>query len=213
MRPLVAFLEFGSHRSIVFPTDRTCILKLPPPSDSATDKLFWHWSPNGSYSIKSSYKLIMNRLVSTTHLEIDADWQRIWKTNIPYKARFFVWRVLRGIIPARGALQKRGLQISALCSLCNRNTENTWHVFVGCPYVSPVWTEATLGNVIDNMIDTTDSFSALVFRFLKENPHPVGDRFLMILWSVWHRRNDILWNDGPRDPVSVIKRANSILSE
>lgn len=31
----------------------------------------------------------------------------------------------------------------------------------------------------------------------------------MLLWSIWHRRNDIVWNDGSRDPTTVIKRADA----
>ena len=40
--------------------DRAYILNLPPPLDSGPDRLIWHWSHNGIYTVKSSYTVILD---------------------------------------------------------------------------------------------------------------------------------------------------------
>ncbi|KAJ9556786.1 hypothetical protein OSB04_011400 [Centaurea solstitialis] len=180
--------------------DRDCILNLPPPSGLEPDRIIWHWTSNGVYSVKSSYRIIMERLVQNHHFFIDDDWHRIWNADVPYKARYFVWRALRGVLPTRLSLHSRGVQISPLCPLCERNLENSWHTFVGCPTTTPVWIETGIWTDINSLLGEVNSFTELGFRLLRNWPKIIGDQFIMILWSMWHRRNDIIWNDGPRDP-------------
>ncbi|KAJ9545522.1 hypothetical protein OSB04_025229 [Centaurea solstitialis] len=193
--------------------DRDCIINLPPPSDSGPDRIVWHWSSNGIYTVKSCYRIIMKRLVENSHLFVEGDWNSIWNTKVPLKVRFFMWRACREVLPTRLNLQKKGIQISPLCPLCNNNLENVWHSFVGCPAVTPVWSESGLWEKVDQHAREVDSFADLIFRMLRENPRHIGDQFVMILWSIWQRRNDIIWKDGPRDPNTVIRRAFSVLSD
>ncbi|KAJ9554109.1 hypothetical protein OSB04_018154 [Centaurea solstitialis] len=196
-------------------SSRDCnrILNLSPPNESHPDKIIWHWTEDGIYSVKSCYRLITEKIAPLSHLFISGDWKRIWKANIPNKVKFFIWRAIREVIPTRNALQSRGIQVPPLCPLCNRNVENNWHALVDCPQVRSIWNETGLSSEIDARTLEANSFSELIFKFLHDHSGHDGDSFLMLLWSIWHRRNDIVWNDGPRDPSPVIRRAFCLLSE
>lgn len=52
-----------------------------------------------------------------------------------------------------------------------------------------------------------------VLSNLEVHPDSAGDSLLITMWSIWHRRNDIIWNDGPRDPTSVVRRASSLFTD
>lgn len=147
------------------------------------------------------------------HLFVNGDRKLIWNSNIPNKVKFFVWRAFRDILPTRHKLQSRGIRVTPFCPLCNRNVENVWHALVDCPTVRPIWQEAGFWNVIDEKSNIVNSFHELTFGFLNENTGLLGERFLMILWSIWYRRNDILWNNGPREASLVVRRANQIFSD
>ncbi|KAJ9561419.1 hypothetical protein OSB04_006579 [Centaurea solstitialis] len=60
------------------------------------------------------------------------------------------------------------------------------------PSGNPVWSESGLWGKVDQHAREVDSFADLIFRMLRENPRHIGDQFVMILWTIWQRRNDII---------------------
>ena len=56
-------------------------------------------------------------------------------------------------------------------------------------------------------------FKDFVFKLLAEFPRHIGDRFIVLLWNIWYHRNDIFWNNGPRDFTSVVRSASRTLSD
>ncbi|CAN0917711.1 hypothetical protein LINGRAHAP2_LOCUS30470 [Linum grandiflorum] len=50
-------------------------------------------------------------------------WARIWNLQIHPKLRFFLWKVVHGILPTFDALQSRQLEIASLCPVCNEAAE------------------------------------------------------------------------------------------
>ncbi|KAJ9560185.1 LOW QUALITY PROTEIN: hypothetical protein OSB04_005345 [Centaurea solstitialis] len=145
------------------PRDCAKILQIPLPSVSREDKLIWHWTQDGNYSVKSSYRTITETLAPTRHLFVNGDWKLIWKSNIPNKVKYFVWRALREILPTQSALQTRGIHVSPLCPLCNRNIENVWHALVDCPSIRPIWQEAGVLDTLDQKALYVTSFQELTF--------------------------------------------------
>ena len=63
--------------------DVEVILRTPLLNVDQQDAKIWGYTPNEVYSIKSAYKVIMNKLEDNEHLAILGDWRLIWKVNVP----------------------------------------------------------------------------------------------------------------------------------
>lgn len=192
------------------PRDRNAILNIPLSLLSTEDKIIWHWSSNGIYSIKTGYRVLTEKIEENSHLFAEGNWARIWKANVPHKVRQFLWSAARDTLPTRVNLQAKGIQVPCTCLLCGRNPETSWHVFIDCPTSAEVWREAGLWEEIDRHAEMTNSFSELLFVILRESPNAISENIIMIAWSLWYRRNDVCWSNGPKDPGTVIRRAKNV---
>jgi hypothetical protein len=54
-------------------------------------------------------------------------WKEIWRTPLPNCIKNFLWRLTKSILPTRGNLLKKGLNIDVSCPLCNENSETDDH--------------------------------------------------------------------------------------
>lgn len=68
------------------------IIDVPPPHPSfGPDKIIWHGTTTGSFSLKSAYgKLLEGALNSKEPI-----WQFLWKFQGPQQIRFFIWLTLK----------------------------------------------------------------------------------------------------------------------
>ncbi|CAN1763601.1 hypothetical protein LINPERHAP1_LOCUS8901 [Linum perenne] len=57
------------------------------------DEIIWTADKQGEYSVKSGYKVYMNRCVNRLALNRSGDWSRIWQLKLPPKIRHFAWRL------------------------------------------------------------------------------------------------------------------------
>ncbi|XP_071700491.1 uncharacterized protein [Rutidosis leptorrhynchoides] len=98
----------------------------------------WQWVLDNSQGYSS-------RLVSTKIddiiIEKSGHLQGTMKNNyLPQKIGIFVWRALRGRIPVREELDKRGIDLdSLLCPMCNDFIESVDHVLISCKAATDVW--------------------------------------------------------------------------
>ncbi|XP_071708148.1 uncharacterized protein [Rutidosis leptorrhynchoides] len=59
---------------------------------------------------------------------------------IPQKIGIFVWRTLRGRIPVRVELDRRGIDLdSILCPMCNDYIETVEHAIISCKVAKDIW--------------------------------------------------------------------------
>lgn len=70
------------------PTDKANIMYTTPAPHCNLDKLVWHHSPKGEYTIKTAYHLD-SRLVDGVHVYEETPWKFIWRVKIPPKVRSF----------------------------------------------------------------------------------------------------------------------------
>ena len=183
------------------------IRNLPPRIENMNDRMIWHGSQKGIYTVKSGYRLVVDVLEPTSQHFIEGSWSKIWQANIPHKVRYFAWRAVRNLLPTRVNLQKRGLMVPCNCLLCGRNLENTWHLFVDCPFAEQVWREVDLWDLIDEKVGIANGFADLFFSILNSYPASLNAKFLMIFWGIWNRRNESLWNNNTRAPTQIVRIA------
>ena len=55
------------------------------------------------------------------------------------KIQIFLWQVCHKALPTRALLHHRGIQVETTCPLCKGGEETLDHLFLGCPYVIPIW--------------------------------------------------------------------------
>lgn len=108
--------------SYFWTVDRGRILAIPIGSIDIDDKVVWHYSRDGRFTVRSCYHLISNlsngRGATTTSGLEDMKWKEIRSLPVPPKIRMFIWRACMGILPHKAELFRRHLVDSPYCDRC-----------------------------------------------------------------------------------------------
>ncbi|KAG5040067.1 hypothetical protein JHK82_012206 [Glycine max] len=108
-------------------------------------------------SVRSTYKLIMEKFVDQPSLCREGDWNLIWKLHIPPR------------------------------------------VNEGC------WEKLNHKQRVDDFVLEVDS---PIFKLLQGLRDQQRRRVAMLLWSIWRRRNEKLWNNQAELDVAAIQRGD-----
>lgn len=137
----------------LWPVDRGRVLNVVVGSTSSVDKLIWHYTVNGVFSVRSCYHLIMGMELSTTQGAGPSNsingtdgkaWRELWQLRIPPKVRMFVWRARRGILPAQAKLYRRKLSLTPFWPRCSSTPETFQHAILECRGLLYLWQCALL---------------------------------------------------------------------
>ena len=98
---------------------------------SSLDRLIWHDSVTGEFSVKSTYyvarKMLGKKVISQQQMR--SIWKIIWTANAVPKVKLFSWRMVQNILPSCSNLQKKGMQVEDKCFVCSHVGETTRHFF------------------------------------------------------------------------------------
>lgn len=89
------------------------ILKTPISWSSTVDNLFWPYSKNGRYEVKSGYQLLIRNsqnpttALSTSNFTPTELWSGIWGAHVPEKVKHFTWRPYHNVLSKREALHRK----------------------------------------------------------------------------------------------------------
>nr|KYP44135.1 hypothetical protein KK1_034401 [Cajanus cajan] len=120
---------------------------------------------------------------------------------------------MRDILPTRPNLQKKGISCPSTCFRCDIDIENTWHTFFSCPSAKLCWQGSKFHSRIMKLINSSDGVFNLISHILQcWAPQDVAE-FSLILWSMWHSRNALHWNNTPWNQNEIILRASSMLHD
>lgn len=189
---------------LFLPRDVEAILAIPLCSNEVEDMCIWHYGRNGEYTVRSAYRLVMEKLADMSHLHVPGEWARLWHLNLPPKVKNFVWRVAREVLPSRAALRRRGIDVTPDCGLCAGMYEDSWHLFVDCAYARGCWHQAGILDVVDRAKAGAGSVLEWLFHVIRTAAEPVVCKVIMILWSIWKERNERVWNNVSRPPEIVV---------
>ena len=84
----------------------------------------WDLTPNGNFTIKSTYTLMFNNESCPTM------WSKVWITNLIPKINFFWWTVQHGKILTLDNLKRRGFYITNHYYLYKEKGESISHLFL-----------------------------------------------------------------------------------
>uniref|UniRef100_A0ACD6A1I4 Uncharacterized protein n=1 Tax=Avena sativa TaxID=4498 RepID=A0ACD6A1I4_AVESA len=120
---------------------------LTPIHDDFEDFLAWHYDNKGLFSVKSAYKLFVQRrdgAQQSSSSQESLQWENIWKLECPPKINQFIWRFAHNSLRLRMNTKRRGMVCDTKCVCCQRLDEDGAHLFLKCKEVKYVWRELKL---------------------------------------------------------------------
>lgn len=187
-------------------TDRDVsqIISIPLGFSNHEDRLIWHFSTNGCYTVKSGYRIASTLSLNAAE-QIQGDWNRLWALKLPPKVKMFFWRLGINCLPLKDNLQKRGILVPLVCEFYHIGVENSWHLFVSCHFAQDCWRNSLMHEMIKSCRQNAESFSELLFLLLAKLDDFEKANFCMILLSIWRQRNDKLWKNTNKNPATSVR--------
>ena len=105
-------------------------------SNNYRDRWRWALSEDGEFKVNE-----LSRLVEEKILTVESGGQdTLWNKLVPKKVNISVWRALKGRLPVRVELDKRGIDLdSVLFPSCNNVVETCAHSLITCDLSTSVW--------------------------------------------------------------------------
>ncbi|CAN1146725.1 Putative ribonuclease H protein At1g65750 [Linum perenne] len=185
--------------------DATAILSIPLHAAPLPDHRIWHFGKKGQYTVRSCYRLIMERLAPREHLYSPGPWVALWDIQAPPRLRCFAWRVARGVLPTRMALEGRHLYVPSECGICQQDLEHSWHLFLQCPFAQRCWSEAGMLNQVNADMQVADSMQEWLFKLIETGDDDRIARSIAIMGAIWRERNNRVWNAETNEPLAVVR--------
>uniref|UniRef100_A0A803PM68 RNase H type-1 domain-containing protein n=1 Tax=Cannabis sativa TaxID=3483 RepID=A0A803PM68_CANSA len=202
-------------RAFFNPTDAELILGMPTSEWEIEDKILWHYSKNGEYSVRSGYRMAAALQVHDIQSNTEATerwWRLLWKLKIPPKVKHFVWKMAHSWLPTNSALAYRKVQVEPYCTRCSSGAyENVFHALWGCRVNCEVWKLTGFHGRIKRQgkEDVLAFLMRLSGMFSKDD----WEFFLILSWNLWYIRNSV--NHGGHKPqaAAVVDWCGRFLSE
>ncbi|XP_026384730.1 uncharacterized protein LOC113280301 [Papaver somniferum] len=119
----------------------------------------------------------------------------LWKSDIPYKISFMLWENFHDSLPTLCMLEHRGVNIqNTICSLCNREEETKYHIFLRCDLAKQVFDYFVKAchvnwNLPAAVFDLFQYWKGVVLNGkMKE---VLEELIYAILWHLWKTRNNM----------------------
>ncbi|XP_057809148.1 uncharacterized protein LOC131023623 [Salvia miltiorrhiza] len=185
------------------------IISTPIFPNMGDDKLIWHSTKNGRYSVKSAYQLASSLTLDGMH-NVDGQWGNLWKLDVPPKVKHFLWRAVRNNLPSKEKLLSRGVAAGGDCPICASGYENMWHLFLFCQFATNCWQISGLRAIMDPIIEGSESFEEVVFKIVSHSEGEFKVKAVMLMWQIWRDRNGVVWkNDNPIPTRSILGAAQA----
>ena len=106
--------------NIFLPHKASLIKSIPLYLNDCEDKIFWPHNVDGSYSVRSGYRLLLKEdmrgspLVSNLSLT-KRIWKGIWSLKVPNRVKTLIWRAGTNSLPSKANLMKRKVVCNDFC--------------------------------------------------------------------------------------------------
>ncbi|XP_028220243.1 uncharacterized protein LOC114401863 [Glycine soja] len=172
------------------------------------DSMVWLAEPHGHYTTKSAYKFYTKPSTSNSDGKI---YSIIWKLKIPPRVAVFCWRLLKNRLPTKDNLLRRNITIQDQnCPLCGNAQEDVGHLLFNCNLTKGLWWESMRWI---RVVGPLPSHPKCHFtQFCEGFGNPVyqdirGGWWSALTSSIWHHRNNLIFQGRPFDPYKVMDHA------
>ncbi|CAL1404858.1 unnamed protein product [Linum trigynum] len=174
------------------------------------DKLIWHFTDDGVFSVKSAYHLAvdLDRTRSGWRSSVTwmdkLSWIRVCEAKIPPKLKVFVWQIPNRALPTTEALIEKQVQVLPRCPVCWDGLETMEHLFLYCPVAQALWDYSGLDYLGEGLPRHT--FPLFLKRLLGLINQPsVVMAVVAILWRIWRSRNWVVF-EGKQFGIPTLMR-------
>lgn len=200
------------------------ITGLPLSCFGAADKLVWHWSKNGLFSIKSACYQALEVLRDqkriprhTRHTregstQSKIPWSKIWKIDIPNKVKVFLWKVCNNILPTNALLHQRHCNDSPSCSIYGNANEDVRHVLLNCRVAKKVWKFWSRAHETE-WIYQTRSFTDTLQEIIETKDNEDFACIAVLMWQIWFNHNRFILEGQKMDVATSYQHAIDLRNE
>ncbi|CAN1314319.1 Putative ribonuclease H protein At1g65750 [Linum perenne] len=133
----------------------------------------------------------------------------IWIGVVPVKIQCFLWLCYHNRISTLDVLQTRGFSFPNWCVLCRCGEESVSHLFIHCPFVTPIW--GKISSRLSIFGPLPSQVSELILGWKGLNCHPSFSALKKVVlhsfcWHVWLERNDAVFRDSTISATRVFYR-------
>ncbi|CAN1785270.1 Putative ribonuclease H protein At1g65750 [Linum perenne] len=196
--------------SVFTPASVSHILQIPLPTSNLPDKVIWHFSTNGLFSVKSAYHSAhqIGREANTRHTQMGpfiqdkSFWLSIWNLPVPPKIRVFLWRIFKSALPLGPFLSKRIRTHDPTCPICLAADESPEHLFIQCEIIKRCLSFEVTPSPLR---DCPDSNISIAWRFLSRISQDVLVSVAFFWWRIWKARNEVVFSNTLQSTSSIIR--------
>uniref|UniRef100_A0A803QJV0 Reverse transcriptase n=1 Tax=Cannabis sativa TaxID=3483 RepID=A0A803QJV0_CANSA len=186
--------------------DAEMILRLPPLHEGLEDKVMWHYSRNGEYTVRSGYRMAaeMRKSEATSEGQLMKDWwSKLWKLKLSPKVKHFVWKLANSWLPTHSNLVIRKVMTDPTCHRCSNGVrENIFHALWGCSANKGIWKLS--GFKADVQRKGGEDVLAFLMRLARGMTQDTYEFFLVLCWQVWYLRNSTKHGRRLPQPAEVV---------
>ncbi|XP_048608697.1 uncharacterized protein LOC106363524 [Brassica napus] len=178
--------DVGLLENYVHPDDIPLIRSLAISSTHRRDSYCWNFTRNGQYTVKSGYWVAQNLLNKTEQREV--------------------------LDPITRNLVRRNMRCDNYCPRCGEAEETVTHAIFECPPALQVWSLASTPTS-PNIFPVSSIYTNMDYLFWRKNsilePDRDRDPYPWIIWYIWKARNEKLFRGIDRDPLELVRHAES----
>ncbi|KAL3696393.1 hypothetical protein R1sor_010469 [Riccia sorocarpa] len=181
-------------------------LPLSNELENNIEEMRWHWEPGATpyagWSLPTGIWKCCFRGNEDSGALLNHKWSRrdsarrwkkrlskIWKSDLPLRDKFWLWKVVQQGIPTAERVAKWG-RGSEMCARCNQGEESVTRLFVSCPSAQLKWREWERRCHEPHWKLSTDGdlVSAIDSAWNGNHSHKIM-LFVKTLWRIWLERN------------------------
>ena len=123
--------------NIFLPHNASLIKAIPICLNDCEDKVFWPHNADGSYSVRSGYRLLLEEEMKESPSVLDLSptkriWKGIWSLKVPNRVKTLIWRAGIDSLPSKANLMKLKEICNGLCLECKLESESFFHALWAC---------------------------------------------------------------------------------
>ncbi|XP_010463319.1 PREDICTED: uncharacterized protein LOC104743986 [Camelina sativa] len=193
------------------PVDISLIRSMSVSKFFKHDRLIWHFTKSGKYSVKSGYRLAHELLRDVAYGPKCTELRgQVWKLEVPLKVQHFFWQIASGSLLVMEQLAHRGVRCDSLCKRCESAVETINHALFECPRSHRIW-ELSLVAILPDGFPYGSMYANLDFIFWRASSQSavpyIRFRLPWIIWSIWKDRNKKVFQGLEADPIGIINQA------